>query len=471
MSLSRTSSLVAVLVALATALSLVGTAHAAPPAAGGVQPGGTVRAAAVGQPPRNYAPPSGSHFAFPNRSKAERLAIRNRVLFTIQAVWGGARDANRLPLSSNGRIRIATWSFNDWTVARALVAAHKRGASVQVIAAKGRNRSEGAWKYLKRQLGTRYYKAGVAGSSERVSFARECGGSCRGRGGTPHAKYFLFDNVGFSHRRSIVFSTSMNLTRMGFKGQWNEAQVVYSPHVFDRFMRVYREARLNRLNSSPYRRYPTGQVTSIFFPLFGANASNDPVMQSLNATRCTGATSGGNSAGRTRIRVIQYAIYDDRGLWLSKKLRSLWNAGCDVQIIYALATRPVLSILRSGSGRGPVPMKQSVIKNRRGEIVKYNHSKWMTITGHYGSSRGAWMTFTGSANWSNVAFTSDEQMELISSYGTARAHLLNFTKTWRQKTSRQPSSTGVGAAMRGLPAGNYIPFGQGAYKYLNPYGD
>jgi phosphatidylserine/phosphatidylglycerophosphate/cardiolipin synthase-like enzyme len=340
-----------------------------------------------------------------------------------------------------------------------------------VIAAKSRNADEKAWRWLKRSLGQRYYKAGVPGSSERVSFARECAGACRGRGGTPHAKYNLFDNVGFSHKRNIVIQSSMNLTKMGFLGQWNEAQVVYSAGVFDRFMRVYREARLNRPNASPYRRYPTGQVTSIFFPLLGANASRDPVMQSLDLARCTGATSGGTSAGRTRIRVIQYAIYEDRGLWLSKKLRALWNAGCDVQIIYALATKPVLSILRNRSGRGPIPMKQSVIKNRRGEIVKYNHSKWMTITGHYGSSRGAWITFTGSANWSNIAFTSDEQMELIANYPTARAHLLNFAKTWRQKTSRKPSFTGGGAEARTLPAGNYIPFGRGIYKYLNPYGD
>ena len=110
--------------------------------------------------------------------------------------------------------------------------------------------------------------------------------------------------------------------------------------------------------------------------------------------------------------MLQYAIYDDRGLWLSKKLRSLWNAGCDVQIIYSLATRPVLAILRNSSGRGGIPMRQSVIKNGAGEIVKYNHSKWMTITGRWGGSSAAYVTFTGSANWADPAFGDDEPLTL-----------------------------------------------------------
>src|SRR5665811_1962927 len=95
------------------------------------------------------------------------------------------------------------------------------------------------------------------------------------------------------------------------------------------------------------RRYSTGPVLDIFFPFRGATATTDPVMQALSQVRCAGATAGGSS--RTQIRII-----------------------------YAIATRPVLQILRNGSGRGAIPMKQSVITNGRREIVKYNHSKWMT---------------------------------------------------------------------------------------------
>ena len=55
----------------------------------------------------------------------------------------------------------------------------------------------------------------------------------------------------------------------------------------------------------------------------------------------------------------------------------------------------MLKILRSRSGRGAVPMKQNVIKNRRGEIVKYNHSKWLAISGFYGGNRSYWTVHEG----------------------------------------------------------------------------
>ena len=73
-------------------------------------------------------------------------------------------------------------------------------------------------------------------TTESQSFARQCRGACRGRGGTPHSKYFLFDNVGSSHQRNIVVQTSMNLTTFAFQGQWNQAQAMRSLPVYDHFL-------------------------------------------------------------------------------------------------------------------------------------------------------------------------------------------------------------------------------------------
>ena len=229
---------------------------------------------------------------------------------------------------------------------------------------------------------------------------------------------------------------------------------------------------LGRRVANPYNVASFGNVVDYFFPLPGGNASRDPVMQTLNRVTCGGATAGGTGS-RTRIRIIQYAIYDNRGVWIAKKLRYLWNHGCDVGIIYALSSKPVLNILRNGSGRGPVPMRQSITKNRRGEIAKYNHSKWMTITGHWGGSTRAAVVFTGSSNWANLAFTSDEQMQRISSAGQARRYQSVYSQTWRQKTSRKPSYGTLSAAGRSMPQPADVPttrpaFGQGVYRYMTP---
>ena len=50
---------------------------------------------AVGTPPRGYLVAPTSYFSFPNRSRAERVAIRKRVLLSIQSTWGGPRTRGR----------------------------------------------------------------------------------------------------------------------------------------------------------------------------------------------------------------------------------------------------------------------------------------------------------------------------------------------------------------------------------------
>ncbi len=456
------------LVVLAGTLSVTGSAVAAPSAPTVSSPSSARAVTYPGQPPRNYVIPSGTLFAFPNRGAADKYAIRNRVLYTIQSVWGGPRDANGLPLPSNGTIRISTWSFNDMAIAKALYDASRRGVSVQIVAAQGPNKDHKPWRWLKQRLGGWNYKPGVAGGSDKVSFARECRGACRGRGGTPHSKFFLFNNVGSRHLQNIVVSTSMNLTTMGFQGQWNSSQTFASAALYNDFLSIFRETRLGVPQSQPYRTFVTGSTTSMFFPRPSTSVNGDPVMATLNQVRCTGSTATPN--GRTKIRVIQYAIYDTRGIWLSKKLRSLWNAGCDVAVIYSVATKPILSILRNGSGRGAIPMRQSVITNSRHEIVKYNHSKWMTIAGNWGPATNSYVTFTGAANWSNAAFSNDEQMQQIVGYGTARGYLANFNSTWVQGSSHSPGYGKKGSEGRLLPPGNTIPWGKGIYKNMTPEG-
>jgi phosphatidylserine/phosphatidylglycerophosphate/cardiolipin synthase-like enzyme len=430
-------------------------------------------ARAVGQPRINYSPPSGNFFGYPNRGKKAQLAIRNRVLNSIKGTWGGTRTSIGTPRPENGSIRIATWTFDDWAIARALVAARARGVSVQVVAAKAANKQKGPWKYLKKKLGSKLARPGYPATIDTVSFARECRGSCRGPGGTAHAKYLLFDKLGSSRQRYVTFQTSMNLTKFGYTGQWNQATVMKYKSVYDDYLSVFKQARLAQRAANPYRARSVGpKVADYFFPRSGARAAQDPVMQNLGVVGCRGAGYGGTADHRTRIRIIQYAMYGDRGVWIAKRLRALWKAGCDIKMIYSVITRPVLQILRNGSGRGPIPMRQSVTKNGSGEIDKYNHSKWMTITGRWNGLSSAWVTFNGSANWSVAAFGNDEQMMRIRSLDQTRHYLLAFNTTWNQKTSKKPPHARVSASGRALPIPG-VPedaptWGKGIYKFMTP---
>jgi phosphatidylserine/phosphatidylglycerophosphate/cardiolipin synthase-like enzyme len=429
----------------------------------------------VGTPPGSYVPTATSYFSYPNTNRSDSLAIRNRVLRTINSTWGGGRTSIGTPLAGNGAIRMTTWSFDDWEIARALVAARKRGVSVQIVAAKGRNKTHPAWRWLRKRLGTQLWRRGHPLTAETVSFARACKGACRGSGGVAHAKYFLFKNVGPHHAPAVVFQTSMNLTYMAWQGQWNQAQVFHSTPMYEDFLAVFRQARWGRAVAQPFHVARFRSVANYFFPRPHATALEDPVVQILDQTRCTGTTING---GRTKIRINQYAIYGDRAEWISRRLRALWKAGCDIAIIYSVASRPVLSILRNRSGRGPIPMRQSVITDPWGTIVKYNHSKWMTIAGAWGKSRTSYQTFSGSANWSDIAFNDDEQMQRIDSLRETSRHNDNFRKTWRQKSSKQPSFGRVAVfgrgAARAMTVDSFVreapegdpPFGTGIYRHL-----
>lgn len=428
--------------------------------------------AEVGQPPRSYVFPSGSWFSFPNRTTLERMAIRNRILYTIQSTWGGPRDPqNGVPLASNGKIRITTWSFNDWAVARALVAARNRGVSVQIVAADTANRDHAAWQYLRRSFGANLYRPGYPETWDRYTFARECRGSCRGAGGTPHSKFMLFDNVGSGHARDVVVQTSANLTKFAVTGQWNEAQVLRSNGVHDDYRAIFRQMAVGRALASPYHVKSMGNVVDFFFPYLGGRTpTRDPVMGLMRPISCKGSAVTGD--GRTRIRIIQYAIYGERGTWIAKRLRYLWNAGCDIRIIYAVSSRPVLSILRNRAGRGPIPVRQSAIRNRRGNIVEYNHSKWITIAGRWGGNSRSWFTFNGSANWSDPTFGNDEQMQRISGSPYVVKHQNAFNKTWREKSSKLPPGGRVAANGRTTFAMPEQPqWGSGELQYLSPNGE
>jgi hypothetical protein len=434
-----------------------------------------VAARVPGQPPRSAVVLSGSYFSYPNRSGAEKVAIRNRVINTINSTWGkyttASGDVRR------GKILMTTWSFNDWAVREALVNAAKRGTTVRIIAAKSINTKENYRPWFSLRTALNKTTRGWA-RVDPTNIAKMCSGACRGGGGTPHSKYFLFDDTGKGHQRNVVVQTSMNLTAFAYKGQWNQATVMKSAKIFSHFRNVFDQSLKDRSRgSNAYVRATAGSVTDIFYP--GGGPTRDPVMSALNRVSCIGARSGGTN-GRTRVRVINYAIHDTRGNRIAKKLRSLWSRGCDVRIIYSVSSRPVLKILRSHSGRGPIPMKQSVIRNRKGEIVKYNHSKWLAISGRYGSSRGTWTAHAGSANWSDIAYRSDEQMQQFFGFSRTKRFFTTFSKTWSQSTSKPPRFGRVTAGNRTLApeqeaaleqeALEDVPeqptFGEGEYKYM-----
>ena len=63
-------------------------------------------------------------------------------------------------------------------------------------------------------------------------------------------------------------------------------------------------------------------------------------MNALSPVRCVGAAGGTGVNGRTKIRVSMHAWNGDRGVWIAKRLRSLFAQGCDVKVMWAPGGRP-----------------------------------------------------------------------------------------------------------------------------------
>ena len=76
----------------------------------------------------------------------------------------------------------------------------------------------------------------------------------------------------------------------------------------------------------------TGAAHTSTVPKPGTTAGTDPLTQGPNGIKCTGANGGTGVHGRTRIRIGAYTFFDNRGRYIAKKVRSLWNAGCEIAI-------------------------------------------------------------------------------------------------------------------------------------------
>ena len=120
----------------------------------------------------------------------------------------------------------------------------------------------------------------------------------------------------------------------------------------------------------------------MFFPATGKGV-DDPVGNLLDRIRCRRATNTPN--GRTVLRLAPDVIRQDRGMVLGRKLRALWQDGCDVKIGYTVLGVDVGRMLRNGSGRGPVPLRHLVQDaNGDGQFDNYFHLKAMSVVGHVG---------------------------------------------------------------------------------------
>lgn len=398
--------------------------------------------------PTKYTPSPGPTFNNPYGPVASRRAIIRKLLNTIDAV------------PKRGEIRIASWNVRSFNITAALLRAHNRGVSVQVVMDRSNWNPENPNPEAARLKAGLKKKHNSHRKAGRKSWLRQCRGSCRGPHGIAHSKFFLFSKAGKA--KDIVIYGSNNATELAATIQWNDVFTrVNKPEEYAEFETIFKQmSKDKKPKGGGYRSFNHGKFRTIFYPYAGKAApAGDPVLDVLNKVRCKGATGGRGVQGRTKLRIAQTAMYGDRGIAIAKRLAQMHRRGCDIRLVYAMFGNEVLRIMRQEAGR-PIPMTHLAWdRDLNGIYDRYVHMKTLAISGVYGRQTDAMITFNGSANWTSVALASDEVLGVLRYPKATRKYLnwIDFLFTHRPASwgADAIGTTATGVERRGVPVDPY----------------
>ena len=392
-------------------------------------------------PPKQYDPAAGVRLNDPLGSKRRRNAIRRHVNRTIDSTPAGAR------------IELLSWNVRDASFVNKLVAAHRRGVTVRVLTARGNWKPENPNALMDR-LAAAVRTSGQRWSNDaRPREARsrigKCSASCRGTKGIAHSKFFLFSHVGRSverpHATHVVMHGSANATVVAADRQWNDIHTMKGrSNVYAFFSRMFAESE--RKTPSPYTTATFGRFQAGFLPW--SPGAGDPALAFLRDVSCRGATGPSGVGGRTHVRIGMTAVLDARGVAIAKRLKKMWNRGCNIRMVYAVMGNNVRKVLRSGGGRGPVPIRH-IVEDWQDDGVydRYMHTKYVAVSGVYAGNRAAEVSMNGSMNWTKKSLHSDETIGIVHGTGIRRKYAAAVDRLF----VRPPRSRTVAPRILGRP--------------------
>ncbi len=81
-------------------------------------------------------------------------------------------------------------------------------------------------------------------------------------------------------------------------------------------------------------------------------------------------------------------------------------------------------------------------ENGDGELDRYTHTKYLSISGNYGKDRSTNLVLTGSSNWASIGVTGDDVLFIARGPGYVRQWNRHFNFVWdrgsRPVTYRRP---------------------------------
>ena len=346
---------------------------------------------------RRWKAPSGPFFNDPHLRKGH-FTIERKVIDTI----------NRTPKGST--IRIAIYSLDRMNVARALVAAHRRGVRVQMLL-------NDHWE----NAALRVVRAEIGKDPRRNSFIYKCRQSCRGAASdfnNLHSKFYLFSQAGRSE--DVMAVGSANMTRNAAIHQWNDLYFTEGDHeLFRQMVGLFNDMRKDhdtRQEPLAFCGTPLLGVcddsvdkhTVVAFPR-ASGPRNDLVLTLLDRVQCRNVDPVTGKVTRTRLALSMHTMRGERGDYLAAAIRRKYVQGCDVRVSYGLIGYHTKGVLGAPTARGRIPLRSTGLDfdtednfdlNNDGVddliLDYYSHQKYLVVQGAYNGVPNTDMVLTGS---------------------------------------------------------------------------
>ena len=266
------------------------------------------------------------------------------------------------------------------------------------------------------------------------SYVKVCDGSCRGKGGNMHSKFYLFSNTRHSHH--VVMVSSSNLNRGGAELGWNDMYVVKGRKKLYRGFKAMHRLMTDDVRATAQKvQVVDGPFIARFFPMRDASRKSDPTLHDLRKIRCHGPL------GRTRINISMFYWKGERGAYLLDKVASLARDGCKVRVVYGAPSRKIAERMRRLAKHHVIDLWDSRWDyNEDGWSEVRTHAKYVLVKGRVGRDRRAYRVWTGSQNWVAGSLSrSDETTLNIGLRSAYDAYLKNWDNI-RDHSRRLPYS-------------------------------
>ncbi|MCE1173154.1 MAG: phospholipase D-like domain-containing protein [Propionibacteriales bacterium] len=403
---------------------------------------------ALGQAPDlvGYVPKEGALFNNPFTSSSTVV---------IRQLLNGFRAA-----AAGTNVKIAMYSMSRWDAAKAVIRAHCRGVNIQYLTDDHANGTSAI------QATKTVLTADATGSTYKACYL-SCSSDYTWRGARVrvvttenplyrpymHAKYITFDSLAGVPFVSMV--SSGNFTSTQVSRGWNNIYTAVKDQTTYDFLNGRLDEMWADTSGNDYAvKTSTGSPvkTTYFFPWAVANSASslqtvdpatDPYTSFLENVKCTGAAKGyGNSQRKTQVLVSMYQWTSSR-LYLSRRLKRLKNAGCEVKVIMSASEwdLEVMPILRKYEAKkAKTTYKYGNISIRNGDRgSKFVHSKFIIVNGKWGSDTKAHYVFTGSGNWTKSSIRFNNEVNLLIKGGPAYGQFkANWNKIWGSSRYSRP---------------------------------